>query len=335
MKNIFPQIVDSRLCLRGIATIFALAILICTGCERQSAAAPVAVEPLYAFLAEYNSLSASEKAEFVATDSHALNAMTGFLGLGEANDSVLSAWSASPAVKVFTPAVDSVFPSLRPLEGTVGGMYARFEPNGLARPEGTVAAVVWGNAKAIVLADSCVLIALNHFLGADFPGYSGWPAHVRESKTPQALPYSLCEALVASAHPYVSDKTSTVLSRLLYEGAIVEARSRLVPDSTPRQALGCTETQLKWFEEHSAQLWQALVATNLLYSSDSAAADRLTVPAPSTPLLHPESPGRAGRFIGWLIVKHCMERQKLTLAEVLSPDFYNNPSVLIESRFSL
>lgn len=296
---------------------------------------PVTIEPLYSLLAKYDTLSPSEREDILKKDSLAINAMTGFLGLGQASDSLLAAWSVSPAVKVFTPAVDSVYPSLKPMEETFGLMFDRFVDNGLARPDDNIAAVVWGNSKSIVLADSCTLIALNHFLGADYPGYAGWPAHIRAVKSPRALPYALCEALVASAHPFVEAETTTVLSKLIYEGALVEARSCLVPGSTPEDALGCSVADLKWFDEHSGQMWQILVAKNLLYSSDFATADRLTVPAPSTPLLLPDSPGRAGRFIGWLIVKHCMSTQKLSLAQVLAPDFYNDPSVLIQSRFSL
>ena len=52
-------------------------------------------------------------------------------------------------------------------------------------------------------------------------------------------------------------------------------------------------------------------------------------PAPVTSVLSIYSPGRAGRFLGYRMVKRYLEAHpEADLASLLSPEFYNAPDVL-------
>lgn len=321
---------------RRINIILIACLVFClAGCSRKEAT-PCHLVPLYRAAAQWPRTPDAARDSILHADSAELRAMFAVSGIHAPLDSAMDMWSRSMAVKIFTPPTDSVFPTLTPLSEALGIILANAADAGIDFPKRRYAAVVWGNMKSIVFADSTMLIALNHYLGADYPGYAGrWPDYMRTTKTPAHLPYDIAEALVAVRYPFVESEQATVLSHLLYEGAIVKAVLTLVPDATLAEALGWTDDQLKWAEENSQNLWRVVVGRRLLYDTSRATASRLLDPAPSTSVLSPEAPGRTGRFIGYSIICAYIEAHgKVALPDLLSPEFYNNQSVLIESGYT-
>jgi len=319
------------------ATVAAAAL---TGCDGQKAAAPQPIVPLYRDIAA--------AADSAAVDSliHAqpgpLGALMAYIGADSLTVDAVAAWRASMPVQVFTPAVDSVYPSLDGIESALGHILAGAAADSLDLPRRDYAAVVWGRAKSIVFvddtSDSTVLIALNHYLGADYPGYSHWPAYMRLDKTPARLPYDLAEALVANRYPYrpaAGRDGATVMSRLLYEGALTLAKLHLVPDATVAGALGYTDAQLQWLEENERKIWQTLAERKMLYDTSEITAERLVAPAPATTDISPAAPGRIGRFVGYRIVcAYLRHNSGTTLSEMLSPDFYESPAVPVQAAYT-
>ncbi len=297
--------------------------------------APTPIVNLYDPMSRYDSMGTAQRREFIEKDSLCIGAMLKLYDINEVSDTALEAWSKSAAVRIFTPAVDSIFPDLSQLEVSLGTILYNAEANGLDFPTRKYAAVVWGSRKSMAFVDSVMLIALNHYLGTDYPGYRSWPEYQRYAKTPENLPYDLAEALTAVAYPYVPGKDPTALSRMLYEGALMHAKIKLVPQATLAGAMGYTAQQMDWFHANMRSVWNRLVENKLLYTSSAETIDRLIGPAPSTTPIGQEVPGRAGRYIGYRIICAYLEQNsKITLAELLSPDFYNNPSILIESAYS-
>ena len=104
-----------------------------------------------------------------------------------------------------------------------------------------------------------MLIALNHYLGADYPGYFHWPAYMRAHKTPAALP---CDIAGGPSRPRPTPMRprgadATLASRLLYEGAPAHAKT-LLTGCTPAQALGYTDDAYRQRLADEAMLWHAL-----------------------------------------------------------------------------
>ncbi len=234
-------------------------------------------------------------------------------------DSVLTEWSTRLTVRVFTPAVDSVFPSREPVRDALAHIVGAAHDKGLDLPDRRYAAMVYGKPQAILFVDSVMLIGMNHFLGADYPGYSRWPVYIRNTKTPAQLPYALAEALVATAYPYdASGEDATLLSRMIHEGALVKARMELVPGSRLADALAYNDDDLKWLADNERTLWQEIVESGLLYDTSESTADRLLAPSPAVQMLPTMWPGRAGRYIGYRLVDTYMRSTPgITLAEVL------------------
>lgn len=292
---------------------------------------PCPIVPIYNYVYNVEHYNASKLDSIIHTDSAAFKAYFDIVSPGVVDSAHLASWSASTPVRIFTPAVDSVYPDISILEHKLGGILKNASSQGLKFPSRKYAAVVWGNLKSIIFADDVMLIALNHYLGEDYKGYQNrlWPAYMRSEKTPVNLPYDITEALVATEFPFTDSDGTTALSRMIYEGALIETKMRLVPDADLAIALGYNDTQLDWFKHNSKELWQMAISKKLLYDTSKETAARLVDKSPSTSILSPYVPGRAGRYIGYMIVRSYIKRHPDTpLQYLLSSDFYNNDKTL-------
>lgn len=321
--------------IRSILPSLILLGAIFTACRHDSTPQPV--NALYRPLAHASQMTDSSLDSLIAASGPELSAMFGYLYGDTAPDAAtLRTWSTGPAVAIFGPAVDSVFPDVTPIERQLGYILDRAADEQLGLPQRHYAAVVWGNLKSMVTTDSVMLIALNHYLGEDYEGYNNrlWPAYKRIEKTPARMPYDIAEALVATQYPYDGGDNPTALSRMLYEGALATARLRLVEGATPASALGYTNEQWQWFEENERLLWDAVVSRNLLYDTNPLTISQLVDPAPATSIIEPYVPPRAGRYIGYRIIESYLKHNDATLPELLSPAIYDDNATLQQARYN-
>lgn len=254
---------------------------------------------------------------------------------GGSDDQLMMALASSAATKVFQPDVERLLPDLSAPSAALGAVKvaAERELPGLTFPS-RVIGYVTPYSQSVVIADSVVLLGLNHFLGADYEGYGSFDEYVRRTKTPSQIPYQVAEALIRSQYPYDESDGQTVLSRLLYEGAVAAAVERIVPGATAAAALGYDADEMKWLADNEPRIWQRMASEDMLFSVDPSIAHRLTGPAPSTPLINPQAPGRAGRYIGYRIVGSYLKSHAETqLSALLSREFFQSPTALKESGY--
>ncbi len=297
---------------------------------------PVHVADIYRAMDEYRDADSTRRTEIAATDTAELAAFFSVVAGEAPSPDVLEVWSHSLPVAVFTPAVDSVFADTDTLARAIGTITGRAAARGLNIPERRYAAVVYGRRQAILFVDSVMLIALNHYLGQEYEGYSHWPVYMRFSKAPQYMPYDIAEALVATEYPYAGGDNATALARMLYEGALIAAKLELVGcDAEPMYALGYRPEQYRFLTDEEASLWNTAVGHRLIFDTSATTASQLVDPAPATRLLDERAPGRAGRYLGWRIVEsYRRTHPEATLPFLLSPEFYTSHSVLREAGYS-
>ena len=311
---------------RLLPLIFLSLVVACSKSSRQADAPEAEVVPLYSYIAS---------GHVPDSDSTVLRAFMRTVSEEPLTPELVEAWMSSQAVSVFTPDVDSVFTDTAYVARSLGGILANAESQGLALPRRLYATVVYGRPESVLFVDSVMLVALNHYLGADYPGYSHWPVYMRLGKTPQALPYDLAEALVATSYPYsLEGGDATALSRMIYEGVLTHAKMSLVPDGSLGDALGYTDAQMRWLEENEGSIWRSIIHRQLLYDTSESTADRLVAPSPEVSVVEPAAPGRVGRYIGSRIVSaYLADHPDATLPQMLSPEFYKGNSVLINSQY--
>ncbi len=270
----------------------------------------------------------------MAENAKEYQALLSFLGADSLSGNMLAALSESRPVQVFTPDVRQKYPALDSLELNLGYILGQAAEENIIIPQRSYAAVVWGRPESMVFVNDVMLIALNHYLGPQYEGYTSLPEYRRQVKAPEYLPYDLAESLVATSYPF-SDNKSTILSHLLYQGALTYAKMRLVKDSKPDMALGYTPEQWQWLNENESRLWQQLVKDKYLYDTSELTTSKLFDPAPSTNILSANAPGRAGRFLGYkIILAYINKHPETTVTQLLSPEFYSNQNTLISSEYA-
>lgn len=312
-------------------------LLVSASCSKEARQYPPrTIRPIYEDIARYATLDSAARSQMAGRDSLMFAAYLAVLGCDHMSDSLLTAISLSRPVEVYTPEVRKVFPTLEAVEEQLGYFLGSAADLGLDINCSDYGAVVWGWNQSIVFYDSrLMLIALNHYLGAEHEAYTGFPSYRRMVKTPQMLPYDMAESLTAQSYPFAGGESTTLLSHMLYDGALTYIKMHTVSDATPAMAMGFSDGQLQWLTDNEARIWQTMIGRKLLYDTSSFTIDRVMSPAPSTDIINAAAPGRTGRYIGYRIVCAYMDKNKDTKPTyLLSPAFYNSENTLAASGYA-
>lgn len=158
--------------------------------------------------------------------------------------------------------------------------------------------------QSVVISDTIVLLALNHYLGIDYPGYQSFPEYVRRGKSARRVAYDVGEAWLRARYPFPDSIVApTLLQRMAYEGAILAELSEELGDADRATLLGWTAEELADVGANERRAWDTLVGREMLFSDDPALTSRLINPAPSSPDISPDAPGRLGRYLGLRIIE--------------------------------
>ncbi|MCM1484392.1 MAG: hypothetical protein NC043_08645 [Muribaculaceae bacterium] len=265
---------------------------------------------------------------------NALMVMAGTEGKMAA-DSFLIGYASSDAMRVFGADIRRRVPPLDGVEREIGESLGKLQRMDSAMSVPSVAAgVVIPYMQSVVRVDSVLLIGLNHYLGADYEGYAGFDGYKRVLKEPTRIVYDAVEAVVAGERPYRGGPDATVLSRMLYEGALLNVLLSVIPGADEASVLGYGGEQMRWAHDNEGKIWEAMASRDMLYSTDASLAARLVAPAPGTPVVHQEAPGRIGRFIGLRIVEqYCRNNPDVSPADLLHEGFYASPSALKKAGY--
>lgn len=252
------------------------------------------------------------------------------------SDEALVAWGTGNVMSMFGPEVRAQYADLKTLKQHLGQIEQEAAAQGVELGNKRYVTAIWANLKSIIINDTVLMVALNHYLGADNEAYRHWPEYKRALKRPDMIEYDIVEASLATRYPYsLQGEQATLLSRMIYDGVLTEAKMRLVPDAKIENALGFSQSQLSDIQSHRAFIWAKLVDGKLLFSTDADVMARLTEPAPASPLISPDAPGRAVRLNGYEIVRQYLDAFPQTkLSEMLKPDFYAGRQTLSQAGYA-
>lgn len=261
------------------------------------------------------------------------NTMSEMLGLAQNSD--INEWLGVPAVRGFAQAVGEYAPSEEQIKDDLRYILSAASKGNIELPVRKFVSVIWGRPQSIMFADSTMFIALNHYLGCDHPAYASLPSYRMNDKRQKALPYDIVEALLATRYPFDHTDSAAVINRLVYEGALIEGKMRMVKNATLAEALGYTEDQLAWLEKNETHIWHKINCERLLFNHSEDVANKMVTPAPFTSPISSETPGRAGRYIGYKIVRSYIDRHNDTELEyLLSPEFYGVMNPLTDTGYN-
>lgn len=337
-----PIIPTNRLYMkhRHLSIAMILTISLLTSCSSnkneespKTPAKPENIIRLDQILENYNSLDSTNRIKTLTDNKIIIDKYLQIIGQDTTSDQTLTLLSDSRMVKMFGNAVNKEYKDLAPEQQQLGNIITRGHNQGLNLDQTAYVATIWGQPKSIIFNNGVMYIALNHYLGPNHEAYNGIPEYERRTKTRANIPYDMAEALIATTYP-ISESNTTVLSHLLYQGAIAQAKMLLLDNPSEAMALGFSEAQFNDIAKNERFMWERLLYDDMIHSSDPIIVSSLFSPSPVTGIISPDAPGRAARYIGYRIVKSYLRQHPDTqLSQLLSPKFYNNPSTLAQASY--
>lgn len=189
----------------------------------------------------------------------------------------------------------------------------------------TIYTYISGFNQSIVTAENIIGISLDKYLGRDCEYYK------RLNNTPQYKVQNMHKNKILSDVAYAwgitefedPNSATNLLGNMVQKGKLMYLVDAMLPTVQDSFKIGYTSKQLAWCEMNSAQMWTYLIEKEMLYSSKRMDIIRYINDAPSTSGFPMESPGRAGVWIGWQIVRKYMKKHpEVTLAELMENNEY-------------
>jgi len=171
----------------------------------------------------------------------------------------------------------------------------------------------------VIAADNMLVIALDTYLGSDHYFYVDISKYIAKNLDASML---ASDVAMAYSRRYIKvPKERTLLSQMIYFGKELYLKDIWLPQANDAKKIGYSDSELLWAQENEAYIWSHFIEKELLYSSDSKLPGRFINPAPFSKFqleLDNESPGMIGRFIGWQIVRSYMEKNDVSLQELMT-----------------
>ncbi len=173
--------------------------------------------------------------------------------------------------------------------------------------------------NSVIYADSLLFISLDVFLGKDKEVYQDFPDYIKQNFTKEHLIVAVAKAFAEREILRSSDRT--FVSRMIQRGKLYYLLDRFLPKVDDAYKIGYTQEQLEWADFNDVPMWKYFVEKELLFSNDQELNRRFLDNAPFSKFYSAqdnESPGRIGEWFGWQIVRSFMDKNELSLQEMLS-----------------
>jgi len=198
----------------------------------------------------------------------------------------------------------------------------------------TIYTYISGFNQSVVTAENIVGISLDKYLGRDSEFYrqlSSTPEYKVMNMYKERIPSDVAFAWAITEFEDPNSATN-LLDNMVEKGKMMYLVDAMLPDTPDSLKIGYTETQLEWCEANEPAMWTYLIEQKMLYSTKRMDIIRYINDAPSTSGFPTESPGRAGVWIGWQIVRQYMKKHpEVTLPELMANKEYQK--ILNESEY--
>lgn len=170
----------------------------------------------------------------------------------------------------------------------------------------------------IVYTDSLLLISLDSYLGKEHEFYNDYPAYVKQNNTKEHIVVDVAKAIVGKQ--MLPSMARSFIDKMIYRGKKMYLLDAYLPNTLDALKIGYSQIKLDWAERNEEQIWMYFVEKDLLYSTSKDVDKRFLDLAPFSKFYMEEdsqSPGRIGEWIGWQIVRSYMQKNDVSLHQLL------------------
>lgn len=191
-----------------------------------------------------------------------------------------------------------------------------------------------GFNQSIVVAENTLGIAVDKFLGSNARFYDQLQVskYKRIRMSPEVMPYEAVKGWLYTEFPF-NDSIDNLVSNMIYHGKILYLMDAFFPKDEDSIKIAFTKNEMTWCENSEDDMWLYMMDKKILFENDMMLIRRFIADAPFTGPFGQQSPGRAGQWIGWQIVKSYMKKNtEVSIPELMENDDYQK--ILLQSGYN-
>lgn len=234
---------------------------------------------------------------------------------------------------------DSIFNDMTDIELELGLSFDLFVEAFDKRTRPAVYTYISGLAYQCVLFDDDggdgVGIGLDMFLGSSHPYVDlsfenpAFSSYIVRSFNRDHLSKKAVESLVQ--HEQGESQGNRLIDHMIHNGKKLYILDQLLPYVSDTVIMEFTPEQLQWCEANEREIWSHFFREDLFYETDMRKINKLIYPSPSSPGMPTGAPGRTANYIGWKIVTKFMQRNQMSIRELLN--WHDSQSLLDKSKY--
>ena len=244
----------------------------------------------------------------------------------------LTKFVTHPDMRYVYERVMSVFPDLKEIESGLGRAFYNYSETFPDRAIPSIYTLISGLNESMIVTETAIAIALDKYLGKDEDIYSQieMPSYLRQVMDRKYIVRDCMENWLTTEFPF-NDSINNLLANIIYNGKIMYALHKLMPEAPDNLLFGYTPSQMNWCYNNTGLMWRHLVENKMLFITDNFAINKLINPAPFSFSSTGDSPGRAVTWLGYKIVTSYMKRNRVSLEALLLDNDYQK--ILDKARF--
>ncbi len=170
----------------------------------------------------------------------------------------------------------------------------------------------------VIYADSLLLISLDVYLGKQHRFYADYPKYIKQNNTKEHLVVDVANAIIyQQVHP--SNKRRFI-DKMIFEGKKMYLLDLYLPTISDQEKIGYSSDKFNWANANEQQIWMYFIDRKILFSTDLNLNARFLENGPFSKFYMEQdnlSPGKIGVWLGWQIVRSFMEKNDVSLQELL------------------
>lgn len=256
--------------------------------------------------------------------------MSGVLQLGSLADSgfceLLGLFLKDSVMREVADSVSCRFPDLAAQEEELSEAWAYHRYYFPEQKLPHVYAHLSGFNQSVVVDTASVGIGLDNYLGENCWFYDMLPVPVpmyaRKKMTGRDMVRDVLMAWMQREFVF-RPLTNDLVSGMIYQGKLVYAVGKLLPEKPLHWKMGYTPEQWAWCENNEAPIWGFLIENEYLFSTRQRLLMKYLNDAPYTSGMPSESPGKAVVWAGYRMVEKYMEKTGLSLKQLMEEQDYH------------
>ena len=173
----------------------------------------------------------------------------------------------------------------------------------------------------VIYADSIVLVSLNYYYGSNY--YPDLPKYLSRKMDKSYIFNDIAHEISKSFIKRNEDRT--LLSEMIYKGKIFYINKTLNPYESDTIIFNSTENKIKWASLNELEIWTYFLENELFYNTDIDLRSRFLSLSPYSKFnldIDRLSPGNIGSWLGYKIVSSYVNKNNITLDELINLDHY-------------